>query len=221
MNSAPLCVFVVAVAADALLVLLFLLFPFFLPLLLRPVCLLFAFSLPFPPHTIFPPKGDCRGPSGGSGVRLWSHTPADDISDFGGHTIRRPVWILHKCVCLLDSETLMGCGCSLGRHFFPPCVCTQSTKKKKSPYRIQLGIVGILEEFSCILLTKQTIGLTNNHSNIAETHPSSLLCFAFKYHTDGLLHHTWSFNANLLFASQSCKITTLTILKDTRSNERM
>lgn len=135
MNSAPLCVFVVAAAAaDALLVLLFLLFPLFLPLLLRPVCLLFAFSLPFPPHTIFPPKGDCRGPSGGSGVRLWSHTPADDISDFGGHTIRRPVWILHKCVCLLSLKLWWGAGVCSADIFFPPCVCTQSTKDHHHPH---------------------------------------------------------------------------------------
>ena len=46
MNSAPLCVFVVVVV-----VVFFLFFSF----LLRPVCLLFVFSLPFLPPALAPP----------------------------------------------------------------------------------------------------------------------------------------------------------------------
>lgn len=59
---------------------------------LSSICLFFT----LPPRSLHQRAAEA---SGRSGVRRRSHTTADDITDFGS-PIRRPVCVLHTCVCV-------------------------------------------------------------------------------------------------------------------------
>lgn len=92
MNSAPLCVFVVAAAV--LLVLLFPLAVFTSRATLSSIRLFFT----LPPRSLH--QRETAEASGRFGVRLWSHTTADDISDFGSPSQKARVGSARVCVCV-------------------------------------------------------------------------------------------------------------------------